>query len=213
MLHNWRELCPVFHEELTGHFLEEIEADVDRRSLVKLGGFLFHGEEAPRGEEDTNGVGALAARFKLGKRATTILKRITDHSPETLQGFLSRKLNSRVYFRYFCGLGPEGLAALVLSWSNFIACDSKRFDSPLDAKLRNLLNSFVSYYFDEYVATKPRPLLTGKEIMEQFGLEEGKAIGFLLGKVAEAEAEGLLMSPKEAMLYVEGLLGKEKRPV
>jgi len=200
MLDNWGALCPGFQKKLNSHFLEEIEADVDRRSLLKLGGFLL---------KDDNVGSTMVQKFKLGKRANNIFKKITDHPVEVLNTLLSRKLNPRVYFRFFCDLGPEGLDILVLSWSNFIACESERFDSPLDAKLRNLLNGLVGYYFDEYVATAPRPLITGNDIMEQFRLEEGRVIGALLGKVAEAEAEGLLRSPKEAMLYVEELLGQK----
>ena len=211
MLDNWGALCPGFQEKLNSHFLEEIEADVDRRSLLKLGGFLLDCKKPPQITKDDNVGGTMVRKFKLGKRANNIFKKITDHPVEVLNTLLSRKLNPRVYFRFFCDLGPEGLDILVLSWSNFIACEPERFDSPLDAKLRNLLKSLVGYYFDEYVATAPRPLVTGNDIMEQFRLEEGKVIGALLGKVAEAEAEGLLRSPKEAMLYVEDLLGEKQR--
>jgi poly(A) polymerase len=208
---NWGALCPGFEEKLNSHFLEEIEADIDRLSLLKLGGFLFDCQDSSEVAKDDNVADAMVSRFKLGKRATTILRRITGHPIGTLQGFLPKKLNPRVYFRFFCNLGPEGLDLLVLSWSNFIACEPKQFDSPLDTKLRNLLKSFVSYYFDEYIATAPQPLITGKDIMDQFRLAEGKVIGSLLGKVAEAEEEGLLRSPKEAMLYVEDLLGQQQR--
>jgi len=211
MLHSWESLCPGFQEKLNHHFHEEIEADVDRESLVKLGAFLLNCARPAPTVKESYVAGAVARRFKLGKRAANIVKAVSGHPAEILKGFLAKKLNPRVYFRFYSDLGPEGLDVLVLSWSDYITSTSKRFGDPLNVELRDLFESLVAYYFDEYCATSPRPLITGKVLMEQFRLAEGKIIGSLLEKVAEAEAEGLLRSSQEAMLYVQDLLRRQQK--
>jgi hypothetical protein len=68
----------------------------------------------------------------------------------------------------------------------------------------NFLADLVKFSVYEYPLM--RPLLSGQEIIERFGLQEGKVVGELLNKVAHAEAEGLLASSQEAVLFVDDLL-------
>ena len=54
------------------------------------------------------------------------------------------------------------------------------------------------------------PLISGRDLMERFSLEEGPIIGELLDRVEEARLEGRLRNREEALEYVAGLL-KERR--
>jgi tRNA nucleotidyltransferase/poly(A) polymerase len=204
------ELFPEFEVNLKSHFGEEIEAGVERQSILKLGSLLHECKKTLQ-RDSSNIAREIARRFKLGKRAKIILKNLITHHAQVLKLFQQEKINNRVYFRFFQDFSSEGLDIIVLSWADFIASFPERFGGPLDLKLRKLINSLVSYYFKEYLVTSPQPLISGKEIIEYFGLKEGKIIGNLLSLVAEAEAKGLLSSRKEAISYVEKLIkGMEK---
>jgi tRNA nucleotidyltransferase/poly(A) polymerase len=50
------------------------------------------------------------------------------------------------------------------------------------------------------------PLLTGRDLMGHFGLEEGPVIGELLDRLEEARLEGRLRDRKEALEYAAVLL-------
>ncbi len=199
------ELFPKFKVDLKAHFSEEIEAGVERQSILKLGSLLHEYKNTFQGDRGNIGK-EIARRFKLGKRSKRILENVISHHAQVLRIFQQEKINNRVYFRFFQDFDSEGLDLIVLSWADFIASFPERFGGPLDLKLRKLVNDLVSYYFKEYLVTNPQPLISGKEIIEYFGLKEGKIIGDLLSLVAKAEAEGLLLSRKEAVSYVEKLV-------
>jgi len=202
------EIFSGFQENLKSHFYEEIEADVDRYCLLKLGGLLHDVEESSREKGGRNVVGKVVRRFKLGKRANRILRKLVEYYRRPLHLLQLERVNTQAYFRFFRDLGPEGLDVLVLSWADFISQQPERFETPLDLKFRNLINSLMNYYLREYLITSPQPLISGKDIIEKFGLKEGEIIGNLLNQIASAEAEGCLSSRKEAFLYLGNLIKK-----
>ena len=173
-----------------------------------MGGLLHAGEKPSQEKGGRNVVGKVVRRFKLGKRANRILRKLVEYYRRPFHLLQMEQVNTQTYFRFFRDLGSEGLDVLVLSWANFVSSSPARFESPLDLKFRNLINSLMNYYFKEYLITSPQPLISGKDIIEKFGLKEGKTIGNLLNQVACAEAEGLLSSRKEAFLYIENLIKK-----
>lgn len=199
------KLFPEFQSNLKEHFSEEIEKGVERHSLLKLGGLLL---ECEKSIQKNNITRKITQRFKLGNQANRILRKLVKYHAQALRLFQQEKMNIRVYFRFFRDFGPEGLDMLVISWADFIANVPERFESSLDLKLRKLIYSLTNYYFKDYILTSPQPLLSGRDIIARFDLKEGKIIGDLLSQVAEAEAEGLISSRKEALLYIEKLIKK-----
>jgi len=77
-------------------------------------------------------------------------------------------------------------------------------------EVRGLINRLANYYVNEYISTTPLPLISGSDIIQRFGLKEGKIIGILLDQVAMAEAESILSSRKEALLYIEKLIKRHE---
>lgn len=213
------ELFPNLQGSLKAHFLEEIEAEVHRGGLLKLAGLLHHCEKLGEKMEihpkldvhvlkakNGNIVAKVAKRFKLGRKATTILSTVIENYPRIAHLSQIKSAADRVYFRYFRDLGSEGLEVLILSWADVVSRGPGIFCSPLEINLRTLINSVAHYYFETFTVTSPQPLISGRDIIEQFGLKEGKVIGGLLNQVARAESEGLLSSSREALTYIEKLI-------
>lgn len=208
---NLEKIFPEFHEHIESHFEEEIEEDVDRKSLLKLAGF-FHGRgEVFPGVNAMTVADNIVRKLKLGKRTGKTLRKMVKYYNQVLSLRKMEKTPSRVFFQFFQNVDPEGLAVLLLAWAKYIACSPERFTRPEDITLRNFLSDLVNFYVNEYPLLKP--LLSGQEIIERFGLQEGKVVGELLNQVASAEAQGLLASSREAVLFVEDLLSHKSKTI
>ena len=55
----------------------------------------------------------------------------------------------------------------------------------------------------------PPRLLTGHDLMETFAIKPGKRLGRLLEAIREAQAEGLITSPDQALAYARSWLEQE----
>jgi poly(A) polymerase len=211
-------------EQLKAHFSSEIEEDVSRASLLKLAGLLFPFEQSACREQDAAIVSSeergkanptfadtITKRFKLGRKASRILKTVPVACSRVDRISRRDTIQDRVYFRYFWDTGHEGLDALMLFLAVSIARKPDRFGGAHDTALSAFLLQFIRYYVDEFTATFPQPLISGKEIMEIFCLKEGRSVGALLRTVADAESEGLLSSREEALEYIDNLVREEKK--
>jgi len=205
---NLEKIFPHFSEYIKSYLEEEIEEDVERKSLLKLAGFLPDRGEVLPGAKAITGADTIARRLKLGKRTGRTLRKMIKYYNQVLSFRKMEKPNARVFFQFFQNVDPEGLSVLLLAWAEYIAGAPERFAQPEDIAVRNFLTNLVHYYVNEHPFI--RPLLSGQEIIERFGLQEGKAVGELLNQVARAEAQGLLASSREAVLFVEKLLHHNK---
>jgi poly(A) polymerase len=207
---NLEKIFPHFLEYIKSYLEEELEEDVDRKSLLKLAGLFHDREEVFSGGKAMIVADNIARRLKLGKRTGRTLRKMVKYYNQVLALRKMEKPPSRVFFHFFQNVDPEGLAVLLLAWAEYIACAPDRFTRPEDIALRNFLADLVHYYVKEYPFIKP--LLSGQEIIERFGLQEGKVVGELLNQVASAEAQGLLGSSSEAVLFIEDLLQHKRKP-
>ena len=201
---NLEKIFPQSHEFLKSHFAEEIEEDVERKSLLKLAGFLHGWKEVFPQAKAMTVPDNIVRRLKLGRRAGRTLRKIVKCFDPILSLRKMEKPNSRVFFQFFQKVDPEGLAILLLAWAEYTAGAPELFTRPEDMTVRKFLADLAYYYVNEYPLCKP--LLSGQDIIEKFGLQEGKGVGELLSQVAQAEAQGLLASSREAVLFVEDLL-------
>jgi poly(A) polymerase len=211
----WCEWClnkletffPLFAEYVKSYFEEELEENIGRGSLVKLAGFLADGKKDCSDTKAVTLVDTFCRRLKLGNRTGKALKNMVCSIPQVLPLQQMEKTLPRVYFQFFQKVDQEALAVLLLAWADCITSAPDKFLKPEDLNLRNFLDALVNFYIKEYPLMKP--LLSGREIIERFGLQEGKAVGMLLNRVAQAEAQGILASSHEAALFVEDLMRRK----
>lgn len=190
------ELFPHFAEGLRSHLAEEIELDVARHSLLKTALLLLACQETCLPEE---GVGSeLGQRLRLGKRAARILKNLMESSGQVQRLMAMQERGPRICYRFFRDLGPEGLDALIVTWALVMASSPQKVGGEAETRLRNLMTSLIAYYFEDYVVRTPRPLLSGKDLMQRFGLRQGKTVGWLLAQLARAESEGRVSDRNDA---------------
>ncbi len=201
---NLEKIFPHFSEYVKNHLEEELEEGVDRKSLFKLAGFLPDRGEVFSGADAMTMADNIGRRLRLGKRTGKALRKMVKYYAQVLSLRKMEKPSSRVFFQFFKNVDPEGLTVLLLAWAEYIAGAPERFTRSEDSAVRNFLADLVKFSVYEYPLM--RPLLSGQEIIERFGLQEGKVVGELLNEVAHAEAQGLLACSREAAIFVEDLL-------
>lgn len=191
------ELFPQFAERLRAHLAEEVELDVVRHSLLKTALLLYGCKDAcPPGEDLAS---AFAQRLRLGRRAGRILRNLMESPQHVLRLMAMPEVGARPCYRFFRDLGPEGLDALIFSWALFMAASPQEVGGEAEMGIRSLMAAMITYYFEDYVARTPGPLVSGEDLMRRFGLREGKAIGWLLAQLARAESEGRVSDRDEAL--------------
>ena len=125
--------------------------------------------------------------MKLSKKSIRILSELTRHHMRILSLASSQEVSSRAQYRFFRDLGQEGIALSLLALADKIA--AKKFDlhQPLRedlpddlAKIKEVAEKLLRYYYEDFSLKTQKPLLNGREIMEAFGLPQGKGVGNFL---------------------------------
>lgn len=213
ILGNLKTYFPGYDREIEEHMGEELEDYVTRRGLVKIGSLLhdsgklhtrtmedgrgrFLGHEK-RGEEIT---AEIARGLKLSRRTEMILRGLTANHMRILGLSKLKRVTPRARYRFFRDAEGYGLELLILSLADAMA-------TPVEGKklndLKELIANLAVYYFEEFIAAPPMPLLTGEDIMKLFGIPQGKEIGKMIEALREAEAMGKVSSRKEAIDYLK----------
>ena len=187
-----------------------------RRSLIKLAGLLHDvGKPARRtveqdgeiwflGHEHSGAeiVTGIVERIRLSHRESEMVCRLVLH--HLRPGFLSREpqLTRRAVYRFFKELGDDGPACLLTWWADRMATRGpmSRLDQ-LDQQRGRLEELLNAYFFKAEEVVRPVRLLDGRRLMDAFGLAPGPLIGALLGAIEEAQAEGRLHTPEEALAF------------
>jgi poly(A) polymerase len=203
-------------------------AQPDRIALLKLAALLHDiakpatRSEQPGGivhfyEHDRIGAamcGAIARRLRLSRRQTTMLSTLVRHHMRMLhlahaedhacrqagQGDVTARAARRL--RKHCGV--HGVGVLLLGFADALA--TRGPDMPADApdQLRRIASRLLSlWHEDDRRAKTSARLLTGHDIMAEFGVSEGPQLGRALDLVAEAQLEGVVSTREEALAFLQ----------
>ena len=119
-------------------------------------------------------------------------------------------LTRRAIYRFFRDVGEAGVDTCLLSLADHLATWGpnlvlERWARRVDT-VTHLLEAYFTRHKEEIV---PRPLLSGRDLQEHFGLAEGPRIGELLEALREAQAMGEVPSRDEALALVRRLLAED----
>ena len=109
----------------------------------------------------------------------------------------------RAIFRYFRDAGPAGVDTILLSLADTLATYGPSLTRSVWQAELDTAGSLLEAWFDRptEVVGPPR-LLSGKELLVEFDLEPGPAIGRLLAVLREAQAAGEVNTRDEALAYL-----------
>lgn len=133
-------------------------------------------------------------------------------------------ITDRGAYHFFRDLGEAALPLLLLCWADYTSYvtdaqlkrimprSAERMMSLARAKkaantgktLRHMqvLSLLLSKFFDQPRKMNPSRLITGKDVMQCLNLPPGPQIGSLLEQVAEAQAEGKVLTREDALTFL-----------
>ncbi|MDI6755292.1 MAG: hypothetical protein QME78_12975 [Thermodesulfobacteriota bacterium] len=221
------DIYPAYASPLDNHFTEIMEEGINRQALFKFAAY-FHDSGKP-GTRSVDPAGpscrfldhdlkgqkinaSIARRIKLSRKSIRILSELTRHHMRILSLSKGQRLTPRAKYRFFRDLGKEGIDQALLALADGLA--SKKIDFlwtkfqnlPGDlGKIKEVAGELICYYHEEFSRKPQKPLLDGREIMEAFGLPQGKAVGNLLAQLREAELAGMVRSREEAIEFLKNI--------
>jgi poly(A) polymerase len=113
----------------------------------------------------------------------------------------------RAIYRYFRDAGPAGVDIALLSLADTLATYGSSLTQPVwQAELDTARILLEAWFEQPDQAVRPVRLLSGAELIAEFGLAEGPAIGRLLENLREVQAAGEITTRAEALAYLRSNL-------
>jgi poly(A) polymerase len=166
--------------------------DIGKPSTIEYKERIRFDKHAEVGEEL---VGEIAKRLKFSRNMTANLKWLVAHHM-MLGNLLTMKRARQAHWIH------QPLFHELLELLRADALGTKPKDLSLYYAIKNLVDE------KDKLLPKIDTLLTGKEIIEKFDVEEGPKVGEILDKVHHAQMEEEIHTKEEALEYVERLLNK-----
>jgi len=227
ILAHLQDLYPAVAISLEHYFSQMVEEGITRKALFKFAAFIHDsGKPSTRSfDPDTQSIrffdhdqqgqkinALIGRRMKLSKKSIRILSELTRQHMRLLSLARTKKVTPRAQYRFFRDLGQEGIAASLLALADKLA--AKKFDLhwPLGedlpddlARIKEVAEKLLRYYYEDFALKTQKPLLNGREIMEAFGIPQGKEVGNFLAKLREAEIAGLVHTREEALEFLKNI--------
>jgi poly(A) polymerase len=211
--------------DVSSYFDEQAGDGHTRRTLLKLGA-LFHDIAKPQTKAvDATGrtrflghptLGADMARGRLralrmsARSVKNVGLMVEHHLRPTQMSQGVEAPTARATHRFCRELGDTAVSVLYLSLADYLAARGPRLEAEewrhRVAQVNHVLESMRR---EESLERKER-LVTGKDLMETFGLQPGPAFRTLLEGVEEAQAVGEVRDREEAMEWIKAELAKER---
>ncbi len=114
------------------------------------------------------------------------------------------KVSRRAIYRFNRDTGEAGVDVCLLALADELSLySSDRQAKEVEPRMLDLLKvveGLIGNYFRRFQeSVRPKPLLNGRDLMNVFGLREGREIGRLLRIIEEAQAIGQISSRDEAL--------------
>ena len=207
-----------FPDRVAAHLAETVAGGHNRRLLLTLAAVLHDvGKRSTATREQSerirfighNRAGAEVAadimrQLRFSGEAVRRVEAIVLHHVRLLQPVWQGAINKGMIHRFFRDLGDVGIDVTLLTLADHRATFGP---DPGDGRWSLLLetaSTLLDAYFNQrQTVVLPLPLLTGRDLIRQFGLAEGPEIGRLLADLREAQAVGQVTSREEAETWVK----------
>lgn len=204
-----------YKDQIQGHLLEVIEEGVTRRSLLMLSGLLhdsgklktrqeanaqitFYGHE----REGARINRALAARLGLGRRAQKMIELVTGNHMRLLQLAGLARITDRARARALRDMEDTAPETLVLAMADSRATSTSPGCAPETGRIDALAAELMSGFFSPDACLNAQSGVTGQDVMDILGIDEGPQVGVMLREIGELERTGDLASKDDALQWL-----------
>jgi tRNA nucleotidyltransferase/poly(A) polymerase len=193
-------------DRLLSHLSQFTSGDRQRLVLLKLVAFLCGGE-GNRRNNAARLVGLALRRLRFSRGEVGLGRAIVAHWGRLGQLRAAEAVTQRDVYRFFRDTGEAGLDLLFLFLADRLAAQGMSPDlDQWEGDLEFAAALLRDYYERHTEVISPPKLISGDDLMEAFGLDEGPRLGELLEAVREAQAAGEIRTRQEALDYVQVLL-------
>ena len=152
-------------------------------------------------------------RIRLSNRGQRMVHGMVESHLRPIQMSQGSELPTpRAAYRYFRDVGDVAIDTLYLSLADHLAARGPELDMEGWQRHVDIVAHVLEMGTREASPEKMTRLVTGHDLIQEFGLSPGPLIGSLLEEVREAEAAGHLASREEALGLVRGRLTAQARP-
>jgi poly(A) polymerase len=192
----------ILHSDsLLSHLSQFTSGDRQRLVLLKLVAFLCGVAE------HVKLVGLALRRLRFSRGEVGLGRTIAAHRGRLGQLRPVKTVTRRDVYRFFRDTGEAGLDLLLLFLADRWAAQEVRSDlDQWEGDVKFAAALLRDYYERHTEVISPPKLVSGDDLMETFGLEEGPRLGELLEAVREAQAAGEIRTRREALDYVKRVL-------
>jgi poly(A) polymerase len=206
--------------ELETYFNKRISAGSTRLWLLKLTALLHDIAKPKMKFIDENGkirfyghpkegapmVAAIMERLRFSNKEIRMVEEITRHHLRPTQMTQMGMVTDHAIYRFFRDVGEVAVDTLFFTLADHLAARGPT----LDLKNWQQHTATVRYILEKHEQQQnkidlPR-LISGRDIMTEFGLDAGPKIGELLEALKEAQASGEVENRAGALDYIKGLL-------
>lgn len=147
-------------------------------------------------------------RFRFSSQATDFVTSVVLHHMRPLLLATGDKLSRRAIYRFFRDSSsptcPAGVAIALHALIDHQAIYPPGQGRAEGDQLRQVVVQLLTAYFEaQDQVVDPPPLLNGRDLMDIFGLKEGRLIGLLLGHLKEAQAAGEVPDRAAAIDFIK----------
>lgn len=215
------EIFPEYHPVFRDYLSQELILNRTKEKLLKFTA-LIHDVAKPqtKGSDDAGAIhfykheivgekmaGKICRRLKLSRKENQFVKEVVHRHLEPLHFVNNNVTSKRAFNRFFRHNGSEGLGILLFSIADLSAAQGESDWAERIEELKELIRSMLKFRAESLIPAQKKPrLLTGHDLISEFGLTPGKQIGELLSKVEDEQVEGNIETREEALRFVERVL-------
>jgi putative nucleotidyltransferase with HDIG domain len=156
-------------------------------------------------------------RTRFSTDAQRLVETIVRHHLRPLGLTWGGVPSKRAIHRFFRDTGDAGVEVALLSLADNRAtvgyqdADGSSVGADEYRPLLETVTFLLDAYFNrQKTVVAPPPLLTGRDLIDRFGLEEGPAIGRLLTALREAQATGEVTNREHAEGWIRNEIGESE---
>ncbi|HML20131.1 MAG TPA: HD domain-containing protein [Aggregatilinea sp.] len=110
-------------------------------------------------------------------------------------------------YRYWRDTGSAGVDICFQAMADYLGMVANTLDQAAWVHYLETVRTLLEHYFFRYdSAIDPPPLVSGRDLIEQFGIEPGPAIGAILEALREAQVEQRIKTKQDALDFAQHVL-------
>ncbi|MCR4406728.1 MAG: HD domain-containing protein [Anaerolineae bacterium] len=153
--------------------------------------------------------GQMLARLRFSVQEVRLVQTVVANHMRTMFMSARRIPSRREIYRFFRDTGESGVDVALVALADHRAVWGTGLEPDRWAHLVKVVTLLLTHWYEQQERTiAPPKLISGHDLMERFGLEEGPRIGELLEAVREAQVMDRVHTREEALAWVAQILDK-----